>query len=79
MLREIVEKLQSNEILCPEARELAKKIGTSDGVVVLKRNDGEEFFVDGGSGVVGGFIYAKNKKGKGVELDLCGNHTYKFA
>jgi hypothetical protein len=77
MLREIVEKL--DEVLCPEARDFVKKISKMSGVVTLKRQDGEEFEVDSDTGVIGGYVPATNSKGKSVDLDLCGNHSYKFA
>jgi hypothetical protein len=77
VIRKIIEKLKANEILCPEAKALAKAVGSGSGVFTLRRNDGEEFEVDAGTGVTGGYMPAKNKSGKHVELDICGNYTFK--
>ena len=77
MIRDIIKKVECNEMLCPEGRDIANKIGSGKGPFTLKRNDGEEFTVEGGSGVIGGFLAAVNSKGKGVALDLCGKYYYK--
>jgi len=78
MLREILEEIV-DEILCPEAKALTSKIGKGSGVFTLKRSDGQEFEVDAGTACIGGYMPAKNSKGKSVELDICGNHSYKIA
>ena len=78
MIRAIIEKLGLAEVFCPEARDLAKKLGTSSGKVTIKRQDGEEFTVDSTSSVIGGWIAGTNKNGKSVDINLCGKHYFKI-
>ena len=79
MLRKIIEKLGIKEVLCPEASDIAKKIHKMNGEVTIKRQDGELFTIDADAGIIGGWIAGTDKKGKSIDLDLCGKHYYKIA
>lgn len=71
MLKKILQ-----EFLCPEARNLSKKISTMGGTVTLKNKSGDLFFLDSEASITGGYIIAKNEKGKDTTLFLCGNDDY---
>ena len=71
MIKQIIEKLQ-NEILCPKAKAMGSKISkilNSNKFATLSRG-GDSFTVESDT-VMGGFIGAKDTKGKHIELDLC--------
>lgn len=76
MLREILEKLNQQEALCREAKELMRAL--SSGSVTLKNSAGDEFLIDKNSGIIGGHIFGQNNQGKDVSLDICGNEDFRI-
>ena len=63
-------------MLCSEARAIAKKLKSLSGTVSFKCNNGEIYSVDSDVSILGGFITAKDSKGKMTEIDLCGKKNF---
>lgn len=77
MLKEILEKLRKNEVLCDGARTFAKKIKKLSGKVTIKcKEKGSVYTTDSNVSIIGGYISVKDARGEDVELDLCGNTDY---